>query len=150
MFGIPTPTTLYMKLAGIFLVLALVAGAYAYVQILRSENATLAEQHINDGMIIDSYKVVVEQNDKDNKKQQQLNKDLSKKWQTAIQEKADLSKRLSELSFSPMNAKMTETTINQISKDSMRCNELVTGAKIVDTDATNSVCPDIVSKVKTK
>lgn len=149
MFGIPTPATLYLKLAGIALVLALIGGTYAYVQILRSENATLTEQHVNDGLIVDSYKMVVAQNEKDNKKQQQLNRELSGKWQQAIQEKADLSKKLAELSFAPIDAQMTEVKINLISKDSARCNELVTGAVSTVADATNSVCPEL-AKVKTK
>lgn len=143
------PTSIAIKLGIAAFALSVVVGGYYYVQNLRSEvqiaQATIEQKQ----RVIEAKDLQIVQSAQDAELSRTLNSDISSKWAEAQEEKRQLTEQLNgiQANFKQMlrdQPKQMEVKINQDTKFSLRCNELVTGALLNMEDDMNTICPDLI------
>ena len=141
---------------GVVLVCIMTTG-YFYIESLNSQLEAAAElqQKLED--TIDKQQQVMDRNDADMKKMQQLNKDLSDSFTTTQQEANELRGKFDKMNLAKSASSLpteTEMKINRGTKDALRCNELVTGAKLTTDEKSgkvqNHMCSDFIKRAIVK
>lgn len=130
------------------ILLSVVTSGYFYIGTLQAELETAAEAR---GKLEDAIKakdLVMESQRKDLELQRQINTKISQDWNEAQKEKRDLEqkfKRVQSLAeAAAKNPSVTEQKINRGTAYALRCNEIVTGSPIVESDKANNICPDLI------
>jgi predicted RNase H-like nuclease (RuvC/YqgF family) len=128
---------------------------------------SLNEEIKTKDFIISSYEMVVKQKIDDAKTAREVINEISGKWKSAETDKGNLNTELNKLNTSLNNLKSLlsmfkqsqtmelsgdikesvanyQLQINKLNKDSLRCNEIVTGAKVTTEDKDNTICKEKV------
>lgn len=105
--------------------------------------------------IVSAKELEIKKKNEDIELIRQLNVEVSKKWAVAVSEKTALQKKFTENSagkprdftaISAADPKVMEDKINRGTRYALRCNEIVTGSPVKETDKDNNICPDLVRK----
>ena len=108
--------------------------------------------------IVDAKDIEIKQKDADNKHIRELNIEVSKKWSAAISERNTLAKKFTETAagaprdftaIAASDPKKMEEKINRGTRFALRCNEIVTGSPVKETDKDNTICPEAIRKKMT-
>ena len=141
---------------GVILVCIMTTG-YFYIESLNSQLEAAAELQQKLEGVIDQQQQVMDRNDADMKKMQQLNKDLSENFTNTQQEANELRGKFDKMNLTKSaNSLPTETEmkINRGTRDALRCNELVTGAKLTADEKSgkvqNNICSDAIKRAIVK
>lgn len=145
---------LKIKLIIALVLFTVISTGFMYIKALRAELEAAAEVQIRMEGVINQQKLVLERQEQDMKKMQEVNKEVSDKINNAQKEMADLNRKFANRDLSAIaSAKPTETEqkVNRGTKDALRCNELVTGAPLTNDEKTgkikNSICADFIKAV---
>lgn len=167
MFGIPIFTNIWAQVLGAGLLVSLLGTGWYYyqnsvhlsdlnTQKLITQN--LQQEITTKDFIITSYETVIKQKQQDLTDQRRITQEISDKWNSVRKDNASLSSKLATLTLEAKNIKVSNTPIipgmdpfavleghvNEINTYTLRCNELITGASLLDQDMTNDVCPDLI------
>ena len=141
---------------GVVLVCVMTTG-YFYIDSLNSQLEAAAEvqQKLED--TIEKQQQVMDRNEADLKKMQQLNKDLSESFTTTQQEANELRGKFDKMNLAKSASSLpteTELKINRGTRDALRCNELVTGARLTADEKSgkvqNNMCSDFIKRAIAK
>ena len=136
-----------------------ISTGFMYIKALRAELEAAAEVQIRMEGVINQQKLVLDRQEQDMKKMQEVNREVSAKVANAQQEVADLNRKFASRDLSAIaSAKPTETEekVNRGTKDALRCNEIVTGSPLTADEKSgkirNSICnvfiKDLIEKEK--
>jgi len=137
---------------GAIIITILLSGTF-YIQKLRSDLKLAAEIQAKLETVINRQKLVIEQTQKDIERMNDIQKVLQEEKNTADQEVSILRKKFDEFNKAiTKKPGLVETRINKATKDALRCNELVSGAKLTELEKSgkvkNNICPELLGGVK--
>jgi len=130
-------------------------GGYAYI---KYQDAKLEVARANVTRLEDIAKaqdLTIKQINADIERMRALNLEISKKWAVANQETTNLKKKLTETktgesrnlgNLISKDPKIMEDKINRGTRFALRCNEISSGAPVLETDKDNNICPSIIMK----
>jgi len=125
-----------------------------YIKVLRAELEAAAEVQIRMEGVINQQKLVLERQEQDMKKMQEVNREVSDKINNAQKEVADLNRKFANRDLSAIaSAKPTETEqkVNRGTKDALRCNEIVTGSPLTEDEKSgkikNGICAAFIKAI---
>jgi hypothetical protein len=141
---------------GVILVSIMTTG-YFYIDSLNSQLEAAAELQQKLEGVIEKQQEVMDRNEADLKKMQQLNKDLSESFTTTQQEANELRGKFDRMNLAKSASSLpteTEMKINRGTRDALRCNELVTGARLTPDEKSgkvqNNMCADVIKRAIAK
>lgn len=141
---------------GVILVSIMTTG-YFYIDSLNSQLEAAAELQQKLEGVIEKQQEVMDRNEADLKKMQQLNKDLSESFTTTQQEANELRGKFDKMNLAKSASSLpteTEMKINRGTRDALRCNELVTGARLTADEKSgkvqNNMCADVIKRAIAK
>jgi hypothetical protein len=142
-----------IKIAIAAVLFSIVSGGYFYIQALEGKLEAAAEIQQRLEGVVEQQKMVLEQNQKDLQKMQELNNQVSEVAQSAQKEANDLRGKFPRFNnIAKNNPVEAEMRINRGTKDALRCNEIVTGSRLtaeeINGTIQNNICPDLI-KIKT-
>lgn len=137
---------------GAIIITILLSGTF-YIQKLRSDLKLAAEIQAKLETVINRQKLVIEQTQKDIERMNDIQKVLQEEKNTADQEVSILRKKFDEFNKAiTKKPSLVETRINKATKDALRCNELVSGAKLTELEKSgkvkNNICPELLGGVR--
>ena len=136
----------------ILLGLAIVGGLF-YVQNLRDSVAQLTEKNDTLTQLIEDKDIQIEQNDMDQAQIQDLSRKIDTKFQNSENQLNELSEKFNqsangeERDFPALvdeRPEILERLINRGTRYALRCNEIVSGSPVLESDASNNICPGLV------
>ena len=144
-----------IKIAIAAILFSLVSGGYFYIQALEGKLEAAAEVQQRMEGVIEQQKMVLEQNNKDIQKMQEINTQLSDVAQSTQSEVNDLRGKFGRFNaLAKNNPVEAEMRINRGTKDALRCNELVTGSRLTADELNgkiqNNICPDLIKSKQPK
>lgn len=139
---------LQAKIIALVVGLALIVSVYFYIQHLRSSLAFSKLELQKMESVITQQKLVLERNDQDIRKMQKLNSELNDQFQESQSQVDQLNSQLEKLNEAAPTQQVPELeeSINRLSRDSFRCNEIVSGSVVRKEDRNNTVCGDMIAK----
>lgn len=151
---------LKIKIIIALILFMVISTGFMYIKVLRAELEAAAEVQIRMEGVINQQKLVLDRQEQDMKKMQEVNKEISAKVANAQQEVADLNRKFASRDLAAIaSAKPTETEerVNRGTKDALRCNEIVTGSPLTADEKSgkirNSICnafiKELIEKEKT-
>lgn len=130
---------------------------YFYIQALEGQLAAAEEVQQRLEGVIEEQQLVLDKNAEDMKKMQELNKEVSDKFTESQQLVNDLNSKFYKINLDKAASSLpteTEIKINRGTKDALRCNELVTGAKLTSDEKSgkvqNNMCSDFLKRAIAK
>lgn len=148
---------LKIKLIIACILFTVISSGYFYIQALQGKLEAAAEIQQRMEGVIEQQKVVLEKQQEDVRKMQQLNNEMAKKFSDTQQEVAQLNQKFAnrDLAASSLkNPDETEMKVNRGTKDALRCNELITGAILTTDEKTgkirNGICNDLIKELIAK
>jgi len=146
---------LSIKIAAASVLLGALVAGYFYIESLRAQLQVAAEIRDKLESVIDEQKVTLERQLKDIQIMQSINAEVSKKFADSQEELGSLKKKFSNDRFSKLakdKPSLLERKVNQGTVNALRCNELVTGAKLTKEEMQgtikNSICADLISEMR--
>jgi hypothetical protein len=138
-----------IKIAIAAILFSIVSGGYFYIQALEGKLEAAAEVQQRLEGVIDQQKMVLEQNQKDIEKMQELNSSVAKVAEDAQIEANALRNKFSRLNgLVKNNPGEAEMRVNRGTKDALRCNEIVTGSRLTADEISgkiqNNICPELI------
>jgi Zn-dependent oligopeptidase len=107
--------------------------------------------------VIEQQKIVLEKQQEDVRKMQELNKEISTKFSESQLEVSQLNQKFSNRNLarsSLKNPNETEMRVNRGTKDALRCNELITGAPLTTEEKSgkvkNGICDELIRALVVK
>lgn len=151
---------LKIKIIIALILFMVISTGFMYIKVLRAELEAAAEVQIRMEGVINQQKLVLDRQEQDMKKMQEVNKEISAKVANAQQEVADLNRKFASRDLAAIaSTKPTETEerVNRGTKDALRCNEIVTGSPLTADEKSgkirNSICnafiKELIEKEKT-
>jgi len=142
-----------IKIAIAAILFSIVSGGYFYIQALEGKLEAAAEVQQRLEGVIEQQKMVLEQNQKDIQKMQEINSQVAEVAQSAQQEVNEMRNKFSRFNaIAKNNPTEAEMRINRGTKDALRCNEIVTGSRLTADEISgkiqNNICPELI-KIKT-
>ena len=134
-------------------VLSAIGGGIAYIKILQLQLQVAEENQAKLEGVVQGQKDVFDKQTQDIKLMRDLNDKVQTQFQLAQQEKNDLQKRFNQSAngdprdignLAIQKPTLVQSAINNTTKFALRCNEIVTGALVLEIDKNNNVCPDLV------
>jgi len=148
---------LKIKLIIACVLFTVMTSGYFYIMALQGKLEAAAEIQQRMEGVIEQQKVVLEKQQEDVRKMQQLNNEMAKKFSETQQEVAQLSQKFAnrDLAASSLkNPDETEMKVNRGTKDALRCNELITGANLTTDEKSgkvrNGICNDLIKELIAK
>jgi hypothetical protein len=148
---------LSIKIAAGSVLLGTLVGGYFYIESLRAQLQVAAEIRGRLESVIDEQKVTLERQLKDIQIMHSINAEVSKKFADSQEELGSLKKKFSNERFRKLakgKPSLLERKVNQGTVNALRCNELVTGAKLTKEEMQgtikNSICADLISELREK
>jgi hypothetical protein len=130
---------------------------YFYIQALEGQIAAAEEVQQRLEGVIEEQQLVLDRNAEDIKKMQEINKVISDKFNDTQQEVGVLRGKFDKINLAKSASTLpteTEMKINRGTKDALRCNELITGAKLTNDEKSgkvqNNMCSDFLKKAIAK
>jgi len=148
---------LKIKLILALIVVCVMTTGYFYIQALQGklEAAVEVQQRLED--VINQQQKVLERNAEDMKKMQEVNRKLSDSFADSQTQLSDLNARFNKYNLAERaaaNPTEAEMKVNRGTVDALRCNELVTGARLTADEksgkVTNSICGDLLKRLIAK
>ena len=138
-----------IKIAIAAILFSIVSGGYFYIQALEGKLEAAAEVQQRMEGVIEQQKMVLEQNQKDIEKMQEINSNVAKVAEDAQVEANALRNKFSRFSgLAKNNPGEAEMRINRGTKDALRCNEIVTGSRLTADEISgkiqNNICPELI------
>ena len=134
----------------IYLVLALgVAGGFAYVKKLQSDNAILKANQIQLETAITEQQQVLELKELEFAFIIEANKELTAKLDAARKDNEELTKKFAKYDIAEwgmQNPERTAETINKAVADVNRCMEIASGSPVVEEDKENKQCKELIKQ----
>lgn len=134
-----------------------ISTGYFYIQALQGQLAAAEEVQQRLEGVIEEQQLVLDKNAEDMKKMQELNKEVSDKFTESQQVVNDLNSKFYKANLAKLASSLpteTEMKINRGTKDALRCNELVTGAKLTNDEKSgkvqNNMCSDFLKRAIAK
>lgn len=143
--------TLQYKIIAALVVIAVIVSGYFYIKSLRSELRVMAEQQKALEYTINQQKLVMESNKKNIDRMVDINKDLANEFRQTQEDVSDLRTKFNKRNIGTVAAKkpsLTEKKINKGTKDALRCNEIITGSPLTESEKSgkirNSICDRLI------
>jgi uncharacterized protein (UPF0333 family) len=138
-----------IKVAIAAILFSIVSGGYFYIQALEGKLEAAAEVQQRMEGVIEQQKMVLEQNQKDLQKMQEVNNQVAEVAQSAQQEVNEMRNKFSRFNaIAKNNPTEAEMRINRGTKDALRCNEIVTGSRLTADEISgkiqNNICPELI------
>ena len=138
-----------IKIAIAAILFSIVSGGYFYIEALEGKLEAAAEVQQRMQGVIDQQKMVLEQNQKDIQKMQEINTQIAEVAQGAQQEVNEMRNKFSRFNaIAKNNPTEAEMRINRGTKDALRCNEIVTGSRLTADEISgklqNNICPELI------
>jgi hypothetical protein len=137
--------------------LCTISIGYFYIQALQGQLAAAEEVQQRLEGVIEEQQLVLDKNAEDMKKMQELNKEVAEKFSESQQQVNDLNSKFYKVNLDKVASSLpteTEIKINRGTKDALRCNELVTGAKLTGDEKSgkvqNNMCSDFLKRAIAK
>lgn len=134
----------------IYLVLALgVAGGFAYVKKLQSDNAILKANQIQLESAITEQQEVLQLKELEFAFIVEANKDLAEKLNAARKDNEELTKKFAKYDIAEwgmQNPEATQKTINRAVREVGRCMEIASGSPVTEDDKTNRQCKELIKQ----
>jgi ABC-type transporter Mla subunit MlaD len=141
---------------GLIVFCVMVTG-YFYIQALQGKLEAAAEVQQRLESVIDQQQKVLDRNAEDLRKMQQINKELSESFTDSQSKLSDLNAKFNKYNLAEKaaaNPTDAENRVNRGTVDALRCNELVTGARLTADEksgkVTNSICGELVKRLIAK
>ena len=130
---------------------------YFYIQALQGKLEAAAEVQQRQEGVIDQQQKVLDRNAEDMRKMQQINKDLSESFTNTQSKLSEMNAKFDKYNLAEKaaaNPTDAENRVNRGTVDALRCNELVTGAKLTADEKSgkvkNSICGELVDRLIAK
>jgi hypothetical protein len=143
-------------IAGLIIFCVMVTG-YFYIQALQGKLEAAAEVQQRLEGVIDQQQKVLDRNAEDMEKMQEVNRKLSDSFSDSQTQLSDLNARFNRYNLAEKaaaNPSEAESKVNRGTQDALRCNELVTGARLTAEEKSgkvkNSICGEFVSRLIAK
>lgn len=134
-----------------------ISTGYFYIQALQGQLAAAEEVQQRLEGVIDQQQMVLDKNAEDMKKMQELNNQIAEKFTESQQMVNDLNSKFYKINLAKAASSLpseTEMKINRGTRDALRCNELVTGAKLTNDEKSgkvqNNMCSDFLKRAIAK
>lgn len=134
-----------------------ISTGYFYIEALQGQLAAAEEVQQRLEGVIEQQQLVLDKNAEDMKKMQELNKEVSDKFMETQQLVNDLNSKFYKINLAKAASSLpseTEMKINRGTRDALRCNELVTGAKLTNDEKSgkvqNNMCSDFLKRAIAK
>ena len=134
-------------------VLSAIGGGIGYIKILQLRVQIAEENQAKLEAVVQEQKDTLEKQLKDIALMKELNDRVNTQFQQAVAEKNALQKKFNQSAngdprdvgnLALQKPTLVQGVVNNQTKFSLRCNELITGAPVVEADRPNNICPDIV------
>ena len=132
-------------------------SGYFYIMALQGKLEAAAEIQQRMEGVITQQKIVLDKQQEDARKMQDLNNEMSSKFTETQREVSELSQKFNNRNLagsSLKNPEEYEIKINRGTKDAMRCNELITGSPLTTEEKTgkvkNGICADLIKRLGIK
>lgn len=140
---------LRFKLAIGFVVLLFIAGitTWAYISGSSSRISKLEREQIANDLQIAAQEAVLQQQQQDMETLRQISDNINQRFSQAANNLNNLRRRLEQQNLretARTDVPAVESVINQDTIFTNRCNEIVTGAPVTETDNQNTVCPELI------
>ena len=130
-----------------------ITTGYFYIEALQSKLEAAAEVQQRLEGVIDEQKLALDRNDEAMKKMKELNDAISTQFSDSQSQLTDLRSKFNRINLAEAAASKPteiEMKVNRATQDALRCNELVTGAKLTDDEksgkSTNHICADYIKR----
>ena len=148
---------LKIKLIIACVLFTVMTSGYFYIMALQGKLEAAAEIQQRMEGVITQQKIVLEKQQEDVRKMQELNTEMSTKFSQTQQEVSQLNQKFNnrDLAGSSLkNPEEYEMKVNRGTKDAMRCNELVTGSPLTTEEKSgkvkNGICANLIKELSTK
>lgn len=148
---------LKIKLIIACVLFTVMTSGYFYIMALQGKLEAAAEVQQRMEGVIEQQKIVLEKQQEDVRKMQELNKEMATKFSESQLEVSQLSQKFAnrDLARSSLkNPNETEMRVNRGTKDALRCNELITGAPLTTEEKTgkvkNGICNELIKALIVK
>jgi len=132
-----------------------ILGGYAYIQYQNAQLEVARSNIVKLEDITKSQDIALKQKDADIERIRALSVEISKKWSVANQETVNLKKKLTETKLGAprdlrkllsTDTNIMEDRINRGTRFALRCNEILSGSPVLETDKDNNICPSLIIK----
>jgi hypothetical protein len=148
---------LKIKLIIACVLFTVMTSGYFYIMALKGKLEAAAEVQQRMEGVIEQQKIVLEKQQEDVRKMQELNKEISTKFSESQLEVSQLNQKFSNRNLarsSLKNPNETEMRVNRGTKDALRCNELITGAPLTTEEKSgkvkNGICDELIRALVVK
>jgi len=148
---------LKIKLIIACVLFTVMTSGYFYIMALKGKLEAAAEVQQRMEGVIEQQKIVLEKQQEDVRKMQELNKEISTKFSESQLEVSQLNQKFSNRNLarsSLRNPNETEMRVNRGTKDALRCNELITGAPLTTEEKSgkvkNGICDELIRALVVK
>lgn len=137
-------------------VLSTIGGGIAYIKILQLRVEIAEENQAKLEAVVQEQKDVMEKQLKDIALMKEISDRVNTQFQQAVAEKNALQKKFNQSAngdprdignLALQKPTLVQGVINNSTKYTMRCNEIVTGAPVVEADRGNNMCPDLIKQI---
>lgn len=142
---------LKIKLIIACVLFTVMTSGYFYIMALKGKLEAAAEVQQRMEGVIEQQKLVLEKQQEDVQKMQELNTEMSAKFSESQLEVSQLNQKFLNRNLarsSLKNPNETEMRVNRGTKDALRCNELITGAPLTTQEKTgkvkNGICNELI------
>lgn len=148
---------LQLKIIIIVVLASLAGGGYLYFKNVQAQLALAIENQKQLEAVVESQNMAMEQQKQDVELMRTLSNQISTEFNRSNQQVQDLRERFTQsANGQPRNLAetafreptMIEERINRGTRFALRCNEILTGSPVKETDADNNICPNLVNKGK--
>lgn len=143
-------------IAGLIILCVMVTG-YFYIQALQGKLEAAAEVQRHLEGVIDQQQKVLDRNAEDMKRMKEVNDKLSNDFSDSQSQLSDLNIKFNKFNLAEKaaaNPSEAEMKVNRGTVDALRCNELVTGARLTADEKSgkvvNSICGEYVKRLIAK
>ena len=145
---------LKIKLIIACVLFTVITSGYFYIMALQGKLEAAAEVQQRMEGVIEQQKIVLDKQQEDSRKMQELNVEIASKFSETQREVSELSQKFSDkglISSSLKNPDETEMKVNRGTKDALRCNELITGAPLTTDEKSskvkNGICAELIKEL---
>jgi len=146
-----------IKLIVALVVVCVITTGYFYIQALQGKLEAAAEVQQRLESVIDQQQKVLDRNAEDMRKMQEVNRQLSESFSDSQARLSDLNAKFSKYDLAAKaaaNPTDAENRVNRGTVDALRCNELVTGARLTEDEKSgkvkNSICGELLNRLIAK
>lgn len=134
-----------------------ITTGYFYIEALQGKLEAAVEVQQRLQGVVDQQKMVLDRNEEDMKRMQEVNNKIADEFSNSQTQLSDLRSKFNRIDLSEAAASKPteiEMKVNRATQDALRCNELVTGAKLTDDEksgkSTNHICSDFIKRQAAK